>query len=114
MEIMDILGRTVKIGKTSVTVKNTETGKTAGVVRNLRKFFDLPANKQFELSTRVRQSGLWGLDLGRSYNDPAVSQLLFDLDGKGYFLYSEKSERQKAAAEKAAEYFTIIPCKVLL
>lgn len=48
MDIIDLAGRTVRISKQSLTCINDETGKTAGVVRNVKRFTDLPFREQIE------------------------------------------------------------------
>lgn len=60
MEITEIEGKHVKIGKTSITVKNPETGKTCGVVRNICKFSNLQANRMSDYYKKLRDAGVWG------------------------------------------------------
>lgn len=63
MNMKEIEGKTVSIGKTSITVKN-EQGKTCGVVRDAIRFNLLPTRQAFDLWAKVKnipaidQSGL--------------------------------------------------------
>lgn len=41
MTISELENKYIKIGRTSITVINTETDKTCGVVRNICKFFEI-------------------------------------------------------------------------
>lgn len=58
-DIKDCIGKEIKIGKTSITIKG-ENGKTCGVVRDIKKFIDLQANKQIDYFKLLRKSGVWG------------------------------------------------------
>lgn len=58
-EIKDCIGKSVKISKASITIKNEE-GKTCGVVRNITSLYDLQANKQMEYYKVIRNLGLHG------------------------------------------------------
>ncbi len=58
-DIKDCIGKEIKIGKTSITIKG-ENGKTCGVVRDIKKFIDLQANKQIDYFKLLRKSGIWG------------------------------------------------------
>lgn len=125
MELREIEGRIVKIGDTSVTVKN-EQNKTVGVVTNIRKFKDMPANVQSNFFSLVRKAGIWGSGID-GIMDCVVS------DGKGlcyindtrplrayeaYFANGDWPDETKRyqhrleIAKKAAEYMTVLNCEV--
>jgi hypothetical protein len=56
MEMKDIAGRLVKIGKTSITVKD-EYNKTRGIVRNITLFLDAPTRVQFQYKKVAKDCG---------------------------------------------------------
>ncbi len=58
-EIKDCIGKNIKIGKTSITIKS-ENGKTCGVVRDIWKFKDIQPNKQINYFRILRNVGAWG------------------------------------------------------
>lgn len=58
--ILDCINEEIKIGKTSITIKNRETGKTKGVVKNITKFKDMQPNKQIEYIKQLREYNIWG------------------------------------------------------
>lgn len=57
--IIDCENEEIKIGKTSITIKNKETGKTKGIVRNITKFKDIQPNKQIDYFKRLKELNLW-------------------------------------------------------
>lgn len=58
--IADCINEEIKIGKTSITIKNKETGNTKGIVRNITKFKDMQPNKQMQYFKRIKRLNLWG------------------------------------------------------
>lgn len=66
MEIMELENRHVRLGKTSITVKD-EAGKTRGIVRNVWKFSDLQPNKQIDYLRKIDRAGIWGTVLNNTY-----------------------------------------------
>lgn len=58
-EIKDCIGKTVKISKHSITIKNPE-GKTCGVVRDIVSLYDMQPNKQIVYYRKLRQLGVHG------------------------------------------------------
>ena len=58
-DIKDCIGKNIKIGKTSITIKS-ENGKTCGVVRDIQKFKDIQPNKQIEYFRILKNVGAWG------------------------------------------------------
>ncbi len=58
--IIDCENEEIKIGKTSITIKNKETGKTKGIVKNITKFKDIQPNKQIDYFKRLKELNLWG------------------------------------------------------
>lgn len=59
MKINDINNKKVKIGVTSITVKD-DNDKTCGVVRNISRFKDLSPRMAQPLWKKLRECGLWG------------------------------------------------------
>lgn len=57
--IIDCENEEIKIGKTSITIKNKETGKTKGIVKNITKFKDIQPNKQIDYFKRLKELNLW-------------------------------------------------------
>ena len=58
-EIKDCIGKTVKISKSSITIKD-ENGKTRGVVRNIISVYDIQPNKQIDYFHLFKNLGVWG------------------------------------------------------
>lgn len=46
--IFDCENQEIKISRTSITIKNKETGKTKGIVKNITKFKDIQPNQQMK------------------------------------------------------------------
>ncbi len=85
MTIHELEGKSVKIGKTSITVKNPETGKTAGIVRSAESFSVWTDRKRSDYWKILKQSGLWGnrvLDLKN----------LIECEGELFYLYNTHNE----------------------
>lgn len=59
MDIRDIKGKIVKIGKTSITVKD-ENNKTRGIVKNILLFEDAPPRISYQFSKIIKEVGIWG------------------------------------------------------
>ena len=88
MEIIEINGHMIKAHKTSITCIDSD-GKTIGVVRNLRRFADLPYNVQFELHNILNKSGLWSYI---NTNNILSIQVYFDIYNHIYVLYNVKCD----------------------
>ena len=58
-EIKDCKNKQIKIGKTSITIKD-DKGKTCGIVKNIRLFNDIQANKQIDYFHILKKLGVWG------------------------------------------------------
>ena len=126
MEIQDIKGRRVKVGKTSITVKD-EQDKTRGIVRNIRKFNDIPMNRQVEAFGMLKKIGIWGsginglldcviLDGNKFYflnnTRPLVSYQKY-FAGLGCEAEEKRYNQRLQIAEEAAKYMTVIDCELL-
>ena len=126
MKISEIKNKTVKIGKTSITVFG-DNGKTCGVVRNIEKFKDLQPNKQIDYIKRIRESGLWGNGVVTLDSVIVANGELFYLNDlraiKGYELYFANIPKEDISdttkkvynirlslAENAKKYMTVIDC----
>ena len=79
MEMKEIAGRLVKIGKTSITVKD-EYNKTRGIVRNVTLFLDAPPRVQMQYMKMVRQCGWFG------NRDEALLKCMIIWDNQLYLL----------------------------
>lgn len=127
MEITKIEGKHVKIGKTSITVKSPETGKTCGVVRNICKFSDLQTNRMSNYFKKLRDAGVWGSRIDGLLDCVIVvgNQLYFlhNLNPinayNKYFVghegfESEKNQHEKRLriAENMKQISTVISCYV--
>ena len=59
MSIKELENRIIKIGKTSITVKD-EKDKTCGIVRNICRFKNLQPNKVSVYFHKLKDIGVWG------------------------------------------------------
>lgn len=83
MKIDDINNKKVKIGVTSITVKD-DNDKTCGVVRNISRFKDLSLRMAQPLWKKLRECGLWGT----KYMENVV------IDGEElYYLHNLKADQ---------------------
>ncbi len=129
MTITQLENQRVKIGKTSITVKNAETGKTCGVVKNICKFKDLQPNKMINYYMKIREAGLWGCDIDGMIDCAVIVdnelyylhnlspietyQKYFADDPNGLYVYEKKGyEKRLEIAENMRRYATVIPCYV--
>lgn len=127
MEITMLENQHIKIGKTSITVKNAETGKTCGVVRNVCKFKDLQPNKATDYFNQLRTAGAWGSGI-----DGLIDCVII-ADDQLYYLHNLKPidaynqywanvegcesakilhEKRLQIAENMKQFATVIPCYV--
>lgn len=127
MEITALENKHIKIGKTSITVKNPETGKTGGVVRNICKFRDLQPNRQIDYFGAIRRAGAWGSRIDGIIDCVIISdnQLYYlhnlrpiEVYNK-YFANHEGFENDRKAfeerlqiSENMKKIATVIPCYV--
>ena len=107
--IKDCNGKSVKISKTSITIK-TEDGKTCGVVRDITSLYDLQPNKQMQYYQTLRKLGIHGkisikeciIKDGIMYVFRNVKSKLFH-EQHGYITEEEK----RKAEEKETLYNTL-------
>lgn len=97
MEITKINGEEIKIGKTSITVKD-DNGKTKGVIKNCNVINNLlPPRTLFEVAYKLRKKNIKVMDF---YNR------LVAVDGNYYFLYNlRKNDFVEKYAIKNPEIF---------
>ena len=100
MIITEIAGQDVKLSDRSITVKNSETGKTKGIVK-AERFMVLPCRDQIDYSKTLRSSKIWGTE--------NLIDNVYISDKKIYFLISEKSfkymsENKKEIINNAGKY----------
>lgn len=127
MNISEIENKHIKIGKTSITVINTETGKTCGIVRNICKFKDLQANKQINYSKALRNAGLWGCGIDGVMDAVIIAEnQLYYLHNlkpietynklfkgvKGFDSERKRAEERQAIAENMKQFATVINCYI--
>ena len=127
MHISEIENKHIKIGKTSITVINTETNKTCGVVRNICKFKDLQANKQINYTKALRDAGVWGCGIDGVIDAVIISEnQLYYLHNlkpietynkyfkgvEGWEAEKTRAEKRLAIAENMRQYATVINCYI--
>ena len=127
MHILELENKHIKIGRTSITVINTETDKTCGVVRNIRIFRDLAANKQMEYFKLLRSAGLWGCGIDGVIDAVIISEnQLYYLHNlkpieaynkyfkgvEGFESEQTRAEKRLAIAENMRQYATVINCYI--
>ena len=104
MEIKEIVGREIKINANSITVRNEE-GKTCGVVRNVTSLYNIQANKQFDINSKLRKSGIRSMDFDINKNILIKDDNIYFIKDLKKRLHHEKygffSEYEK---EKYEEY----------
>lgn len=83
MKISDIENKKVKIGVTSLTVKD-DSDKTCGVVRNISRFKDLSPRMAQPLWKKLRECGLW---------DTKYMENVVVCDGQLYYLHNLKADK---------------------
>ena len=127
MLISELENKHIKIGKTSITVINTETDKTCGVVRNICKFKDLQANKQINYSKALRSAGLWGCGIDGVIDAVIIAEnqlyYLHNLkpietynkyfaDAEGWEMEAEHHKKRLEIAENMRQFATVINCYI--
>ena len=127
MHILELENKHIKIGKTSITVINTENNKTCGVVRNICKFKDLQANKQINYSRALRSAGLWGCGIDGIIDAVIISenQLYYLHNLKPIETYNKlfkgvdgweseqkRAEERQTIAENMKQFSTVINCYI--
>lgn len=127
MTISELENKHIKIGKTSITVINTETDKTCGVVRNICKFKDLQANKQINYTKALRSAGLWGCGIDGVIDAVIIAEnqlyYLHNLkpietynkyfaDAEGWEAEKTRAEKRLEIAENMRQHATVIDCYI--
>ena len=127
MHISELKNKHIKIGKTSITVTNTETDKTCGVVRNICKFKDLQANKQIEHFKSLRSAGLWGCGIADIIDAVIIAEnRLYYLHNlkpietynklfkgvEGWESERKRAEERQTIAENMKQFATVINCYI--
>jgi len=127
MKITELENKHIKIGKTSITVFNHETGKTCGIVRNICKFMDLHPNKATNYFRQLRDAGAWGSGINGIIDSVIIA------DGQLYYLHNIKAienynryfaghegfeaekncyKQRLEIADKMRQYARVIPCYI--
>ena len=123
MELKQIEGKRVRLSARTITVLN-DAGKTAGLVRGLKRFLDLPPRESFGLHKQLSASGLWGNSDAMKAVFVDGKQLVFFynlakddfyhqyMEGHNLQHEDEAFERRKRTAEAAkAAGVLVIPCR---
>lgn len=129
MQISEIKGKVVKVGKTSITVKD-KGNKTCGVVTGVTKFHSLQPNRQGDYFKQLREAGVWGsgidgiLDcvvfkerdmyyLNNTKPLEFYQEYLSDVEGELGEREKERYNQRLNIAENMKKYATVIDCKIL-
>lgn len=125
MKMQDLKKQKIIIGKTSITCKD-DSGKTCGIVRNVKAWGTLSARELYDFYKAVGASGIRAAGLcGNLIVDGKQLYYLHDLkpiefyenyiDGKiENDSEKERYNTRKQIAEKAKEYnIIVIPCYIL-
>jgi len=104
MDIFGAEGKHVKIGKTSITVRDDD-GKTCGIIRNAWKFCDLQPNRQIDYSRTVRAAGLWGCTIDGTMNRVIIcdGKIIYFNDLRTMDYYKRLAEREDLAGAFAGD-----------
>lgn len=107
--ITDCIGKTVKISKNSITIKNEETGKTSGIIKNITSLKDIQCNKQIAYFKILKTAGLHGTFPQSDYiigSEDSTMYLFRNIKSK---LFHEKygyiSEEEKQKAEEKEKLY---------
>ena len=121
MNITEITNKHIKIGKTSITVVNEETGKTCGLVRNVFKWKELQPRRKMEFAKQVRPAFVSNIDgiLDAVIVDGNDLYYLNDLKPYEFYEkhYKDESDikylaKRDAIIEAMKEHATIIDCYI--
>lgn len=119
--IFDCENQEIKIGKTSITIKNRDTGKTKGIVKNITKFKDMQPNKQMQYFKKLKALNIWGnkmvnMDNVIIYDGNIVlfrNMRTIDFYNKYDFVddnEKEKHEKENAFYEELSKKIQVIHC----
>lgn len=122
--MMDLVGKNVKIGKTSITIKDDDN-KTRGIVKNMISLADAQPNKQFEFGSMLRKLGIYSVLSKKAFvikdgtlyairntkNDEFKKKIMerngFEYDKE---VWAEQAEAYKKLAENG---ISVIECRIL-
>lgn len=83
MKISEIENKTVKIGATSLAVKD-DKGKLLGIVRDALRWKELSARTALPLFKKLGESGIWGTE--------CINNVVF-CDGELYYLHDLRKDQ---------------------
>lgn len=123
MKITDISGQRVKIGKTSITVKDAND-KTRGIVNCVTVFKNAAPREQFNYYSRLRKIEniehdkviICDGELYYLHNLKPIEFYEKYIAGNECDAYKHDTKRyieRKQIAEDAAQYMIVIPCYIL-
>lgn len=127
MKIAEIANKHIKIGKTSITVINTENNKTDGFVCHICKFNDLHTRERIKYLPALKRGGIWNSKIDALMDSVVIveNQLYYLHNLKpietyiklfegieGYEAEAKYHKKLLEIAEKMAECSVVIPCYI--
>lgn len=128
MKMQDISGKMVKIGRTSITVKDGRN-KTRGIVRDVLSYSEWPERECFAYHKALDQSGIWSSSLeviknvvlDRNENKIFYLNNLSRLEQyekyfvgrEGFEVEKNNYKKLKEIAEKAAGFMEVVDCYII-
>ena len=112
MELREISGKRISVSAHTITIK-TETGKTAGMVRNISTLDNIQPNKQMDYSSRLRKAGL-SRELMMKYLDRIIiyeGELFFLVDDYTFSISQRLGERIVEDVAELGKAMEIIHCE---
>lgn len=112
MQINDITNKRISVSAHTITIKS-ETGKTAGMVRNISTLDNIQPNKQLDYSTKLRKAGL-SREIMMKYLDKIIiyeGDMFFLVDDYSYAVSQRLGERIVADLAELSKAMTIIHCE---
>lgn len=110
-EMTDCMGKPIKVGKTSITIKR-EDGKTSGLVLDIKTLNNMPLNMAFDYLRLFRQWGVYG---NMAFNTKCIivkNEKIYALRNIKIDLFREKygyfSDYEKQKAEERENVYNIL------
>nr|DAP27004.1 MAG TPA: hypothetical protein [Caudoviricetes sp.] len=100
--MMDLVGKSVKVGKTSITIKDDDN-KTRGIVRNVVRLEDIQFNKYLDYWAVLKKLGVNEV-LGTSdfFVKDGAMYAIRNTKGDRYEKYADEYERKRIAERREA------------
>lgn len=110
-EMKDCIGKNIKVGKTSITIKG-DNGKTCGVVRDIQTLANMQLNMEIEYARLFKK---WGLCDNRAFKrnwiivkDGKIYALRNIKTDQNYIKYGYFSEYEKQGAEEREKVYATL------